>query len=1737
MKKITYIILFIQLSTYSFATNYYISYNSGNDSNTGLTTSDPKKTISAANTILATFTAGDRMYFEKGSVWKESELIMTSRNGTALSPIQFLSYGTGKDPIITTYKELGTFTSLGGNKYSITDSDLPDNYLNTITYADYEYPSYYNYLGFLKINGVSYGMGKYPSDNNSYLTADDVSEDNVSYLYDAAESGRASGYWNGAQMQVGVGLFTDDLARVTSFSGGQFNFTTSDWAISAGSPALSGHDPSIYRYLKYFLVNHTNCLLDNGDWMYANSSKTITVYWDSDINNDLVEQNVLPHAVYIKDCDYVNVSGIKFEGGYVATTRFESCNNLTINGVDFSNGAYALCLIDASDNVTLTADSFNLSASNGVYINDCYDVYINGIDVDSCGIIHSLGGDRDQYNKQGIQVILNKGRFVLLNSSISNTGASGIAIKEIQSAATQDNSRIIRGNIFENFCATVSDQAGIYSYYGRYPYAGSTKEWCKNILINSTGNPGWVYNGKTISPAIYPDEWENYVRIDSNIVFNVPACYYTHGTDGNSFKYNKAVNFNKASDLTGSGWTQHGSGYIAIPDRNGEIKYNEFVGLDSTDIMATYFHYYAFADNGMDIDYNKYSNIFDVGGNVFEEFSGYSESYHTFSSWKSLVSTWDVNSSYNYNGEVYNTGSGIDRDEWIKFPINDNRLIADTISLHSCVFEDIDGNEISGSVIIQPFDAVVLYYKSGNADSLALVESGTLGYLYDYTPEPTDTTSTSTISDTLAKINFTFEGHNATGWYSMTGGTSGNLDIGNGIFMTSDGLSAGVSGITGGLWDDYVSVSYMYQPNSGINIDSFMFTGINPDYSINIDIGSFRSDETVTENRTTYFWTNLSEDTLSVNSVGNQSILRFDSLNVSSEGSFTLYVMNTEGKYSYINGAIITQNSQTTSLRVNALNIYEKSRVIEHRGLGRMVIIFSDYKDKIGFTGLILNSNYLEMNGPYVICEGDYLDLECNVVDVDSFVLSSNQFTGSFDDDHYKYAIFTPSEADVSLGSGYIVGTVYKNLQVLLDSFLLTINKPPVMYVGNDATLGVGIAYGLGSYGGYWSNAIDSRYKNLNGSVYYYEYGLHDSYTPSVLDLNDTVLIEGLAYAYFGTGCVSARDTMSLFIVDLTNPSAPTNLDTVSTGSSYISVEWTTSTDNVGVTFYRLALNDVVIDSTSNTFYTFNGLSSSTEYELKVNATDSYYNYSNWSDSLLITTKSTGDYSLDTLSIYARYRLENDFTDEYSSSLNGTGIGTDSFSSDSLIEGTYSYGQLSADDRFYTPDLVLGDTFSISMWVNPVVLGGVERRLFSTHNNRTDSGFEAYLTNASGPHYIRTYTGNGSASDLVVSSSGSVLDSVWNHIVITFAKSSATGVIGMYINGINRTNSDPSTLGNFNSDSIIYFGADPDAANDLYAYIDDIQIYKYILNQNDVTSLYSSPGDTILKIVDVEYSPTVVYKASNPNPANGAVSVDKDDNISWTGSDTSYVYVSYDNVIDTADYLIKTTSKSYSLPTLTYGDTVFWKINTSYDGGYLLGYEWYFVVQDYVAPIKASDPSPSNSSIYVGINPTLTWTATDSSFVYFGTDSSPDTTEFVQSNTSNSYSPGTLDYATTYYWKVSVHDGIGWVEGDTWSFRTINEPSSSYVRTFPGAVGYGSSSRAAYGGASDPIILIVDTVSTGNFSTGTNRGTFRWCVAQPYPRIILFEVGGVWDFTGTGTYRIDIDQPYLSIYGQSAPSP
>ncbi len=185
----------------------------------------------------------------------------------------------------------------------------------------------------------------------------------------------------------------------------------------------------------------------------------------------------------------------------------------------------------------------------------------------------------------------------------------------------------------------------------------------------------------------------------------------------------------------------------------------------------------------------------------------------------------------------------------------------------------------------------------------------------------------------------------------------------------------------------------------------------------------------------------------------------------------------------------------------------------------------------------------------------------------------------------------------------------------------------------------------------------------------------------------------------------------------------------------------------------------------------------------------------------------------------------------------------------------------------------------------------------------------------------------------------------------------------------------------------------------------------------------------------------------SPVPLHGATNVLLDATLDWQAGDIDEDPLVYDVYFGTspAPPLVATdvNVSGFDPGALDFNTAYYWRIvardplsqETS-------GPVWSFVTRPVNFPPNVpglvSPPSPSNTQ---PLNVSLNWSASDVDSdtlvfdVYFGTSLSP---PLVASNLSvTTHVPGGLAFATTYYWRIVVHDEHGGeTSGPTWTFTT-----------------------------------------------------------------------------------------------------
>src|SRR5204863_3335628 len=100
---------------------------------------------------------------------------------------------------------------------------------------------------------------------------------------------------------------------------------------------------------------------------------------------------------------------------------------------------------------------------------------------------------------------------------------------------------------------------------------------------------------------------------------------------------------------------------------------------------------------------------------------------------------------------------------------------------------------------------------------------------------------------------------------------------------------------------------------------------------------------------------------------------------------------------------------------------------------------------------------------------------------------------------------------------------------------------------------------------------------------------------------------------------------------DTTAPSVPTNLSATAASSSQINLSWTASTDNVGVTGYKVFRGGAQIATVTGTTYQNTGLTAGTAYSYTVSAYDAAGNNSAQCAPASATTQAAADITAPTV--------------------------------------------------------------------------------------------------------------------------------------------------------------------------------------------------------------------------------------------------------------------------------------------------------------------------------------------------------------------------------------------------------------------------------------------------------------------------------------------------------------------------
>jgi hypothetical protein len=201
--------------------------------------------------------------------------------------------------------------------------------------------------------------------------------------------------------------------------------------------------------------------------------------------------------------------------------------------------------------------------------------------------------------------------------------------------------------------------------------------------------------------------------------------------------------------------------------------------------------------------------------------------------------------------------------------------------------------------------------------------------------------------------------------------------------------------------------------------------------------------------------------------------------------------------------------------------------------------------------------------------------------------------------------------------------------------------------------------------------------------------------------------------------------------------------------------------------------------------------------------------------------------------------------------------------------------------------------------------------------------------------------------------------------------------------------------------------------------------------------------------------PPLPTEAINPSPADLAVDVDVNADLSWTPGSDALSHDIHFGTTDPPPFVSSQTEKTFDPGTLPGGPTYYWRIDEKNNWGKTEGEVWRFTT---VMPQEAWGPTPENGAELIPTDGTMTWNLGDldttdltlSYNVYIGTDQAAVTDattsslEYVANVATESYDYADLEPGTEHFWRVDTRLKITRppftsviTPGNIWSFTTV----------------------------------------------------------------------------------------------------
>lgn len=641
------------------ATNYYFSSQTGNDNTGNGTQGNPYASITKLNTIVGSLTAGDNVYFERGSTFYGT--INTPNAGTTGNPVTFQAYGSGAKPIITGAVHLQSWTE------TFAGSKLWESPINSG-----------NNLDMVTINGVMTPMGRTPN-TGSYFTIQSrtaLVDGGTTVLgktgsITSTNIPAGSQNWTGAEVFMRTNDWVNDRNPVYSHSGN---------TITYGSNSLLNANVGN----KFFMQGHPVTLDQQNEWYYNPSTKILRMFSISTPASLNVYAAQLDRLMNIISTSDITLRNLKFSGA----------DSIVINTTNSARVKVVSCDLEFSGNegfnaytgIDMIVDSctINWMGNTGIVGRYAYLWHIRNNTITNCGNIRGMG---QSFNQQRNGVMLehtDPDSVVIADNVVEHVGYCGIRFV--------DNRVKVTRNFVNDYCSISTDGGGIYTNGNKN--LPTRREISYNVIINSVGDHSMLadpVNGG--GPGVYLDDNSGNVDILYNTVVDATRYgVFLHNNKDVVVAYNNIFNGGKYA------------GVGIVHDNLGEI--TEMVNIHHNVIYSPAYVPGAFTPEGhliefstnvndvdasADVDYNVYAKS---SGNYF--FAGYDGVYHFYT-----LAQWRT--AFNFDNNALLT-TVIEDSMRIVYNATKNTVVLPLTN----TYNDLAGGNYPGTITLSPWGSKIL---------------------------------------------------------------------------------------------------------------------------------------------------------------------------------------------------------------------------------------------------------------------------------------------------------------------------------------------------------------------------------------------------------------------------------------------------------------------------------------------------------------------------------------------------------------------------------------------------------------------------------------------------------------------------------------------------------------------------------------------------------------------------------------------------------------------------------------------------------------------------------------------------------------------------------------------------------------------------------------------------------------------------------------------------------------------